>query len=226
VPFDRWVTFGFVHNGLDAMELYADGQLVARRTSLLSGVPGVGDEGVFIGAGTGFVLNGDIDEVKVWRLNPHIVDEAFFSRPFDGEVARCWEGFFRSLARALERHPACARLIRSALDDLLDRTQRTIAAKGPETRERFDATSREYLRLWREGKLDGSEMAKLFADWCAWLRLVDISIERDPALQGLLRSDCLRKVLAECELLDCDPQMAEFLRLISRNCPQDAPTST
>ena len=225
VPFDQWVTFGFVHNGLDTMELYADGRLVARRTGLLAGVPGVGPEGVFIGAGTGFVLGGDIDEVKVWRLNPHIVDGEFFSRPADEGVARCWERFFRSLAKALERHPECARLIQGALDDLLDKMQRTIVAKGPETRERFDKTSREYLLLWRDGKLDSPEMARLFADWCAWLRLVDISIERDPALQRLLRSDCLRRVLAECEPPDCDPQMAEFLRLIVQNCRHDAATS-
>ncbi|HEX6708739.1 MAG TPA: hypothetical protein VF068_00280 [Rubrobacter sp.] len=225
VPFDKWITFGFVHNGLDTMELYAYGQLVAQRTGLLAGVPGVGPEGVFIGAGTGFVLNGDIDEVKVWRVNPHIVDGEFFSRPADEGVARCWERFFRSLAKALERHPDCARFIQGALDDLLDRMQRTIVAKGPETRERFDRTSREYLLLWRDGKLDSPEMARLFTDWCEWLRLVDISIEQDPALQRLLQSDCLRRVLAECEPPDCDPQMAEFLRLIVQNCRQGAATS-
>ncbi len=41
------------------------------------------------GAGTGFVLNGDIDVVKVWRLNPHLVDEEFFSRPVEERVADC-----------------------------------------------------------------------------------------------------------------------------------------
>ena len=72
---------------------------------------------------------------------------------------------------------------------------RSIVAKGPETRERFIRTSQEYRHLWRAGKLDSPEMAKLFAEWCAWLQLVGISVEDDPALQDLLRSDCLKKFL-------------------------------
>lgn len=221
VPFDRWVTFGFVHNGLDAMELYADGQLVARRTGLLTGVPGVGAEGVFIGTGGTYathVLDGDIDEIKVWRLDPHLMDEQFFSRPVDQAVAACWARFFRSLAKALDRFPDCRQFIQGALDDALDRLLRAIAAEGPETWERFLRTSREYRQLWQAGKLDSPEMAKLFADWCTWLRLVGISFEEDPALQDLLQSECLKNVLAECEPLDCDPQAAALLQLITQNC--------
>ncbi len=217
-----------MHDGLDTMELYADGQLVARRTGLLAGVPGVGSQGVFIGTSgtyTTHVLDGDIDEVKVWRLNPNIMDEQFFSRPVDKAVANCWERFFRSLAEALDRHPDCARLIQRTINEAVDRLRRTIIARGPETRERFERTSREYLQLWRAGKLDSPEMDKLFADWCTWLRLVDISIEDDPALQELLRSNCLRRVLARCEPLDCDPQAAALLQLIMRNCHQGRATS-
>ena len=227
VPFDKWVTFGFMHDGLDTMELYADEQLVARRTGLLAGVPGVGSQGVLIGTGgnyTDHVLDGDIDEIKVWRLNPHIMDEQFFSRPVDKAVANCWERFFRTLAEALDRHPDCAQLIGGAINDVLDRLRRTIIATGPETRERFEKTSQEYLQLWRAGKLDSPEMEKLFADWCTWLRLVDVSIEDDPALQDLHRSDCLKQVLAECEPLDCDPQLAALVQLITRNCHQGRAT--
>ena len=229
VPFNRWVTFGFVHNGLDTMELFADGELVARRTGLLSVVPGVGGQGVFIGTGgdyTSHVLDGDIDEVKVWRLNPHVMDEEFFSRPVDKSVADCWERFFRSLAKALDRYPDCRQFIQGGLDEALDRMIRLLLAKGPETRERFIKTSQEYRELWREGKLDSPEMAKLFVDWCAWLRLVGISFDDDPSLQDLLRSDCLKKVLAECEPLDCDPKVAALVQLIIQNCqPSSEPNS-
>ena len=31
--------------------------------------------------------DGDIDEVKVWRVNPHFMDEQFFSRPVTDDVA-------------------------------------------------------------------------------------------------------------------------------------------
>ncbi len=227
LPRGEWMTLGFIHDGLDTMELYVNGRTVARRTGLLAGVPPVGPLGVSIGnePDRNEPLTGEIDEIKVWRLNPHIMDEQFFSRPVDKTVANCWERFLRSLAEALDRHPDCARLIQRTINEAVDRLRRTIIARGPETRERFERTSREYLQLWRAGKLDSPEMDKLFADWCTWLRLVDISIEDDPALQELLRSNCLRRVLARCEPLDCDPQLAALLQLIMRNCHQGRATS-
>ena len=220
VPFNRWVTFGFAHNGFDTMELYADGQLVARRTDLLSGVPAVGDKGVLIGA-SGFpshVLDGDIDEVKIWRQYPHIMDADFFSRPVDQTVAECWERFFRSLASVLDSLPDCRELMERAFTDALDRLIRSIASQGPETRERFKRTCQEYRQLWLAGKLDSPEMERLFRDWCAWLRLVGISFENDPALHDLFQSDCFKQVLRESAPLDCDPQVAALVQMILRSC--------
>jgi hypothetical protein len=223
VPTGKWMTFGFLHDGLDRMELFIDGQLIARRTGLLAGVPGVGPLGVSIGNSPGNAnhsLQGDIDEVKVWRLNPRIVDTAFFSRPVDTATAECWTRFLQSLAGALDRDPRCAQQILATLADLFDRVQRAIVAKGPETRERFNQTSQKYLQLWQAGELDGPEMAQLFADWCAWMRLVGLSFEDDPAVKELLRSDCLKKMLVELEPLDCDPQAAALVHLIMQGCQQ------
>jgi hypothetical protein len=217
----RWITFGFFHDGLDTLDLFLDGELAARRTGLLVGIPGAGPFGVGIGnapGNAGLSLEGDIDEVKVWRLNPHIMDQQFFSRPVDDGVAQCWQRFFRSLGKALEHHSDCARQVDGAISTALDRLRRAILAKGPETRERYIKTSQEYLQLWRAGKLDGPEMAKLITDWCTWLRLVGISFEDDLALRGVLQSDCLKLILAECEPFDCDQQAQALVRLIAQNC--------
>jgi hypothetical protein len=101
----KWVTLGFLHDGIDTMELYADGQLIARRTDLLASVPPVGPIGISIGnepdGGGRSFLGGDIDDVKIWRLNPHLMDLEFFSRPVNEAVAKCWKRFFRSLGKAL-----------------------------------------------------------------------------------------------------------------------------
>ncbi len=49
IPIGEWATYGFMHNGLDAMELFVNGQLIGKRTMLQAGVPGVGPGGVSIG---------------------------------------------------------------------------------------------------------------------------------------------------------------------------------
>jgi hypothetical protein len=68
VPVGTWVRLGFAHDGLDTMELYADGRVLARRRGLLAGVPGVGPTGVSLGNAVApdmqHVLDGDIDEIR------------------------------------------------------------------------------------------------------------------------------------------------------------------
>ena len=223
---NKWVTLGFLHDGIDTMELYADGQIIARRTNLLASVPSVGPLGISIGNdpdGDGLCFfGGEIDEIKIWRLDPSIMDRQFFERPMDKTVAECWTRFFHSLTEALKRYPDCARQIDARLVAMIDGIRRNIMAHGPETRDRYIKTCQQYLQLWRAGKLDGPEMAEVFADWCAWLRLVGFSFKDDLAIKDLLQSDCLKTILAECEPLHCDPQFLALLRLIMKNCPQCA----
>jgi hypothetical protein len=227
VPIGQWVTLGFVHDGLDTMELLVNGQVIARRTGLLAGVPGVGPGGVSIGNSADNqpnYLNGDIDEIKVWRLDPHAMRRQFLSRPVNDATADCWERFLRCLYEALGRHPDCARFFRSSLPTTLDRLRRTIVGKGPETRARYAQACEKYAELWQAGKIDGPEMAQLLVDWCTWQRLVGISIEDDPEFQELVQLPCFEQMLAElrqCATLDCDPQLIAFLRLVTEACCRD-----
>jgi len=227
VPFDRWVTLGFMHNGLDTMELYADGQLIARRTDLLSNVPGVGDRGVLVGA-SGYltsVLDGDIDEVKVWRPDPNDMARRFLSRRMDEAAAECWEKFIRCLNESLERRPDCAQEFQQTLPPLIEKFRRAIEATGPETRERYAMTRHRYLQLWQEGALDSPAMAKLMSEWCTWLKLVGISIEDDPDFRQFLRIPCLEEILKECGTLECDPQVTALLKSIADACgPRNEPS--
>jgi Concanavalin A-like lectin/glucanases superfamily len=225
---NNWTTLAFVHNGIDTIELYADGQLLAQRTDILASVGKVGPRGISIGNGLNSgeffrgepcFLGGEIDEVKIWRLDPSIMDRQFFDRPKDPEITECWNRFFHSLAKALQQNPECARKIDGTLVAMIDGIRRNIMAYGPETRKRYIKTCEQYLQLWRAGKLDSPEMAKLSADWCAWLRLVGFSFKDDPAVKELLGSDCLRTILAECEPLECDPQFSALVCLIIKELP-------
>jgi hypothetical protein len=225
VPYGTWVSLVFLHDGF-SMRLFVNDQLVAVRSTVLSGVPGVGPSGVFIGNRPGHdaALNGDIDDVKVWRLNPHIVDTAFFARPIDRESADCLDRFLRQLATALQSDPDCAQQLYRAFTGATDKMLRAIMALGPETRERLNRTSRRYFQLWHAGKLDSPEMAQLLSEWCAWLRLAGVGFEHRE-LEAFLRSDCVKKLLARCVPLDCDRELAAMMKLLARTCSDAVPNS-
>jgi hypothetical protein len=228
VPIGKWFTLGFLHDGLDTMQMFIDGQLVAQRTGLLAGIPPVGALGVSIGNEPDrddSFFRGDIDEIRVWRPDVRAIEREFLSRPYDQATADCWERFFRRLRDALVARPDCAELLRGSIESILNRLRRAIVGKGPESRERYARSCAEYERLWRAGQLDSPEMARLIVDWCTWLRLVGISLQDDPDFQRLLQTSCLKEVLTDCASLECDPQMTAFIKLIADACGHDGAAS-
>ena len=95
IPAGQWVTLGFMHDGFGTMELYADGQVVAQRSGVYGPVTAPGGAGLSIGNARtgGLFFNGEIDEVKIWRLNPRRIEDEFYSRPMDRETIECWKRF-------------------------------------------------------------------------------------------------------------------------------------
>ena len=85
----------------------------------------------------GLSFNGELDDVKIWRLNPRRFDDEFYSRPMDAETADCWMRFRREIEDAFRRHPDCARQIGSTIEKAVDGLIRQAAAKGPETQQRL-----------------------------------------------------------------------------------------
>lgn len=219
VPTGQWVTLGFLHDGFGTMELYADDQVVARRTGTYAPVKPADGYGVSIGNSLsgGAFANGEIDDVKIWRLNPRRLNDDFFARPMDDETAECWKGFLAEIEAAFRRHPDCAQRLKAALMSALEGFIRQAATKGPETRQHLENSAREYHRLWRADAVDGPEMAKVFADLIAWLKLVGLDLSADPALAALATSDCLKLILAEIKPPDCDKQAVRLLESIAKS---------
>jgi hypothetical protein len=224
VPVGAWTTVGFLHDGFDTMELYADGQVVARASGLYAPVNGADTSGVSIGNSQtgGEALHGAIDEVKIWRLNPRRLTEDFFGRPMDDRTAECWRRLQRELAAAFARHPECARELLAGMRDVLDRLRRQARATGPETRQRLEASERVYRQLWRAGAVDGPDMQEVFADLIAWMSLAGVRPERDSGLTALRDSNCLKTIVGELSLPDCDPQATSMLRAIVQRLGQPA----
>ena len=218
VPNGQWVTLGFMHNGFGTMELSADGQVVARRNGVYAPVNAPGGAGLSIGNALhsgGLSFNGEIDDVKIWRLNPRRFDDEFYSRPMDAETADCWMRFRREIEDAFRRHPDCARQIGSTIEKAVDGLIRQAAAKGPETQQRLLDAAQAYNRLWRAGEVDSPEMVKEVVDLITWLRIAGIAPDSDQTLAALSDSACWRLILAELTPLDCDRQMMALLRAVA-----------
>jgi hypothetical protein len=209
------------------MELYADGRVLARRRGLLAGVPGVGPTGVSIGNAVApdmqHVLDGDIDEIKVWRLHPRATWHDFVQRPINQQQTDCWAQFASSLAAARVKHPDCAKELTRALRAAIERILRAIAAKGVKQRARFARLHARYLKLWRAGDIDGPRMRKLIAEWIGWLRALGISLETDDELRAVARSPCFKLMLNACKGIDCDKDFTRLVRIVDRAIRRPAP---
>jgi hypothetical protein len=219
VPLNQWVTLGFEHDGLNVMQLVADGKVVARRTDLRDGVPGVGPQGVCIGnlVDGPWPLQGEVDEVKIWRPDPDALRRQFLGRPYDPATADCWTRFFRSLREALQQEPDCAQQIATQIEAIFDRLCRTIASRGPKARSRFQKFTQTYAKLWCSGQIDSPKMEKLFRDWCTWTHKEQLALD-DPDLQALTQSECFQKICSLCVALDCDPQITALLGFLTHHC--------
>lgn len=220
VPDGQWVTLGFMHDGFGTMELSANGQVVARRTGMYAPVNAPGGAGLSIGNALrtgGAFCNGEIDDVKIWRLNPRRFDDEFYSRPMDQETADCWKRFRREIDDTFRRHPDCAKQIGSAVKNAIEGLMRKAAAKGPGTQKRLEDFAEDYNRIWRTGAIDSPEMVTLFVDLIAWLRITGIEPDLSQAFGPLGDSECLKIILAELTPPNCDPQMAALLREVADN---------
>jgi hypothetical protein len=206
MPTNTWMTLAFIHDGIDQMELYRDGELIARRRGITRGVPGVGSAGLSIGnnlAG-GAPLRGDIDDIKVWRLDPHERERQFFARPMDEATADCWERYLLRIRSALAPTSKCA-AFPAELEGFFRRTLRAIFDSGPGAREQLLELRRRYDELWRRGTISGPEMRAVIKELHDLLVAAGLAIESDPEIKRLVQSECFSQISAEVGPFDCDP---------------------
>lgn len=217
VPTGRWLTLGFMHDGLGTMELYADGDLVARHTGTYHPVNPPGPPGVRIGNSLsgGMPAAGRIDEVKIWRRNPRFMMEEFFERPMDDQTADCWRRFTSEVKDALRRHPECQVPLTELMQDAVTGVLHSAANRGLETWKMLQTAAQQYRELWHSGDIDGDAMVSVFVKLFGWLEAVGINPSTDPNVLRITRSDCLRIILAEVKPPDCDRQMIAMYRKIA-----------
>jgi hypothetical protein len=158
---------------------------------------------------------GDIDEVKVWRLNPNRVRNQFLGRPIDKETADCWARYVNSLRAAFAKYPDCAKKLTAAMRDAVNRSVREIAGQGPETRRRTSELAARYAELWATNDIDGPEMSDAISDLVTWLRLIGVQPDEDDGTKELKSSQCWKLIMSELAGLDCDPKLQTMIGMFA-----------
>jgi hypothetical protein len=222
VPVGTWTRLGFLHDGFSSARLYIDGTLVAGAYILRSPVLSVGPAGVSIGhglPGAGSALQGQIDEIRIWRYDPRTPMKQFFCRPLDDSTWRCWNRALRALSAIAQDEGQRALLWgwqRCLLGSILD-TLRTVRGRGERAIAECDEFGRRYLKLWCSGRMDGPEMRDFARDWVAWLEsalgpdgLRQLA-DRVRGCQEQYRDLDLSNIFGP--LADCDPRFVAYLGL-------------
>ncbi|BBX68638.1 LamG domain-containing protein [Mycolicibacterium psychrotolerans] len=212
----QWVRFVWEHDGLTEMRLTIEGAEIVRHL-VLSGVPAVGPKGISIGNRLDGKRpwTGDIDEVKVWRLNPHRVRNQFLGRSIDKETADCWARYVESMRAAFAKYPDCARQLTAGMRDAVNRSVREIAAQGPETRQRTSELAGRYAELWATNDIDGTEMRQAISDLVTWLRLIGVQPDEDERTKELKSSRCWKLITGELAGLECDPKITAMIEMFA-----------
>lgn len=215
VPTNRWATLGFYHDGFARMQLSIDGRIVGEKI-VSGGVPPVQAAGVAIGnsLGDGNALHGEIDEVRIWRLDPNEMRREFLCRPLDAKTARCWEVIFRAVRAWIAGHPTQAKALIDIIEPRINSSIRGLFLLPAHEQIKARALLREYTSLWCEGRIEGSEMRSAVHRWFAELQRLGL----DPAVD--LPSAEIETLFSGINLrgltLDCDPAAIAFLQLMHK----------
>jgi hypothetical protein len=217
IPANKWVKLGFHHDGFAKMRLFLDDELVGE--AIIEGsIPPVQSPGVSIGNGTntnvgGLQFPGDIDEVRIWRLDPKAIKREFLGRPYTKETAECWQRHFEKIIHAVEENPEQLRALAEMIKNEQYSFLRSLFLLPDSDQAKLRAILYEYGELWFAGDIAGPEMEKVLCDWIATLRSLDIDPGGGPGQDAL--ADALAQInIDSYGLLKCDPEIAGFLELM------------
>lgn len=205
LPSDTWMTLALQYDpaGVQA-EINGDvvkrwdewNGLLAATSGLVIGNDRTGHNG----------LTGSIDDLKVWRLNPHLIGTIFVGRPVDTSVGRCWAAWSRKLDAVIASDPRCW----NKIAELLPRAMFTVMseiANIPSVQPELAELSLRYDEFWAQGRLD--QVSRVLADIIALLRDAGFNPAHIDALQALLNDPCLASMLEQLPI-NCDAKFTDM----------------
>ena len=224
----QWTRIRFAHTDTSLL-LYLDGVLAGARHDIISPVLSVQGSGVHIGFAPGAypdTLRGRLDELRIWKYDPHYFTKKFFCRPMSRETEACWRLMLGRLEQLATEEATGAQML-AALDCVdagLMKLKRAVAQRGQPALEQMAQFARRYDDLWCRGAIDSHAMRSLsgeFISWMsgtvgdAWSEYLRDSLEWLRKLKGL---DLGPRI---CSAGDCDPAFKAYLGNIGRQLAAD-----
>jgi len=213
VPTGEWVTIGCMYDGVFRTELTLNGATVEETRS--RGYLGPATQNVTIGnrRAPGDVFSesfaGRIDDVKVWRVNPHHINDDFTRRPVDDSVARCWADWFRKFQEVMRSEPKCAPVFNSLLNAALVAGKDALVDSGAFAAPEMVEAGRRYQELWSAGRV--REIPAVLADLLAFLRQLGVDPTDNDEVRALLADPCVQRILDKLPPIDCDSEFTDYL---------------
>jgi hypothetical protein len=210
LPTGRWITLGLINDGQGYSAITIDGAVVAEArqskavsvfTNLRIGQSRWSDDEP---------LNGRIDDLKIWRIDPKRINREFLNRPIDSATSDCLKRWLDDLRDALEDDVECGQLLPQLALAAVNRMITDSVEHSPEARQRIEQAVREYQRLWAANDL-GDELVQVIVELSDWLAQEGIPVTGSPEFQALMDSPCIRAIGGNLPPLDCDPQFKSFL---------------
>lgn len=211
MPAAVWQTVAVTFDGVCTATVEVDGDVVSRIDQVIGKL--VPPTAFVVGQ-----MNGQVDDVKVWRLNPHRIGTEFNGRPMDPIVIDCWKQFIRRLADALkilgEENPECPGFLKRAAERIAYGSLGRALTHSDVTRSLVLESSTEYKEHWAEGNLSAiSDVLRRLIDGLAGEGL---DLGQDPDVVALLQSACWQRLLELLEPIDCDDQFINMFKGVVR----------
>lgn len=197
---DTWTTVGFVHDGVSTAFMTIDGavgeQIDGFGLSPLRSVA-IGNRMSLHSA-----FGGLIDDVAIWRANPHRVNQEFFGRPMDESTRQCWLDWLAALTDFARADPDCVAhvmdLVRAVIDEMLARG----SAHSDDVRREWQVVSQLYRSTWPTGDLDS--VAGVLVEHYDYLAARGLDPMDLPSFIALRDDPCFQRMVETVGAATCD----------------------
>ncbi|GEM_PF-2785098 len=211
----EWTTASIAHDGISRVQLNLNGSVAGvwedRVLQPVATVPSVtiGNE-----RNSSLGFEGLIDDVKIWRPNPHRVTGDFTDRIVKSGVADCWVQWGREFRRVLSdlaaRDPECFGRITRLLEDIPTNVLAPGLAANAAARQALAQAVADYSRLWSQGHL--AQIRPVLIGLRDALHNNGIDLEGSAAFQALANDRCFQDLVRHIPPLDCDAAFTQMLR--------------
>ncbi len=211
----EWTTASVAHDGISRVQLNLNGSVAGVwEDRALHPVPTVPAMTIGNERNSSLGFEGLIDDVKIWRPNPHRINGEFTDRIVKAGVTDCWVQWGRDFRKVLDdlaaRDPECSGRITRLLEDIPTTVLAPGLAANAGARQALAQALADYSRLWSQGRI--AEIRPVLIGLLDTLRNNGIDLQGSAPFQALANDRCFQDLLNHSPPLDCDPAFVQMLR--------------